>query len=223
MKFSIRLTLILIACLTIQATSAKDDLLLRGVVTDIDSKKEIENCVVTAYKDGKKQYSISTKANGKYEFHLDLGYHYDIKFSRDQYVSKIVHFDLKNMTPEESQGGFQIYLPLKIFKTQKGFNKRILTQPAGQIAYVKGANTLLWDEEYSNKINLKIDAEFARLKSLQDQKYNSVISKAEKAIQSKKWKTAKKYYSKALKIKPEESLPKEKIQEIEQILQGQKK
>lgn len=80
------------------------------------------------------------------------------------------------------------------------------------------------DEKIQRKYN---EAEKANERTVYpieiEKQFELYISKAEKAMRSKKWKTAKKYYSKALELKPEESLPQEKIQEIEGILRGQKK
>jgi hypothetical protein len=223
MKFPARFVLIILALTLIQSAFGQDELLVRGTLKDFDSQKKLLNCDVTVYKNGRVAFLENTGITGKYELHLELGFLYRVKFSRVDYHSKIVEMDLTNIPPEEQEGGYMMDMPGTLFKEQKGFDKKILKEPIGKVSYSKETNAMAWDEAHYDKMKAKIDAEFARLKSIQDKKYNSEISKAEKAMQSKKWKTAKKHYSKALKIKPEESLPKEKILEIERILEAEKK
>lgn len=223
MKFSARFVLIILALTIIQSAFGRDEVLIRGILKDFDTKEKLINCEVRVYKNGRVAFSENTGITGKYELHLELGFFYKIKFSKADYHSKIIEFDFTNLTPEEEEGGFMMDIPGTLFKVQKGFDKKILKEPIGRVSYSDETNAMEWDEAYHAKMKAKIDAEFARLKSIQDKKYNSEILKAEKAMQSKKWKTAKKYYSKALKIKPEESMPKEKILEIEGILEGEKK
>ncbi|MFM1999567.1 MAG: hypothetical protein RL204_1514 [Bacteroidota bacterium] len=223
MKIPVRFVFIILAITLNQIAFGQDELLIRGFLRDFDTKEKLINSDVTVYKNGRLESSVKTGITGMYELHLELGFLYRVKFSRVDYHSKIVEFDLTNIPPEEQEGGYMMDLPGTLFKAQKGFDKKILKEPIGKVYFSSENNSLEYDEAYHTKMKAKIDAEFARLKSIQDKKYNSEISKAEKAMQSKKWKAAKKYYSKALKIKPEESLPKEKIQEIEGILQGQKK
>jgi hypothetical protein len=223
MKLTARLTLIILAITLIQSAFGQDEALIRGFLRDSDTKEKLINCEVTVYKNGRVASSENTGIPGKYELHLELGFLYKIKFSKADYHSKIIEFDFTNLTPEQEEGGFMMDLPGTLFKAQKGFDKKILKEPIGRISFSAETNAMEWDEEYHAKMKAKIDAEFARLKNIQDKKYNSAMSKAEKATQSKKWKTAKKYYSKALNLKPEESLPKEKIAEIDQILAAKKK
>lgn len=223
MKIPVRFVFIILAITLIQNAFGQDEALIRGFLRDSDTKEKLINCEVTVYKNGRVASSENTGIPGKYELHLELGFLYKIKFSKADYHSKIIEFDFTNLTPEQEEGGFIMDLPGTLFKAQKGFDKKILKEPIGKVYFSSESNSMEWDEAYHTKMIAKIDAEFARLKSIQDEKYNSEISKAEKAMQSKKWKSAKKYYSKALKIKPEESLPKEKILEIDGILQGQKK
>lgn len=216
----IRITGLLLALFAYQLIHAIDDLHLRGIMKDLDTQNKLENCEITLYRNGKKISSIVTSADGKYEFHLELNFQYEIKFSKELYVSKIIHFDLNNIPLKDQEGGFMMDLSGTLFKNQKGFNRSILKKPIGKIYYSEDNGSMEWDENYFNEMKAQIDAEFARLNSIQDKKYYSEISKAEKAMQPKKWKAAKKYYSKALKIKPEESLPKEKIKEIDRILEA---
>ncbi|MEI6436027.1 MAG: hypothetical protein WCP32_14360 [Bacteroidota bacterium] len=75
-------------------------------------------------------------------------------------------------------------------------------------------------EQYPKTKMAEIDgilAEIARLKALDDE-YSKAITEADKFFTEKSWGEAKGQYQNALKIKPAESYPKEKIGEIDKVL-----
>jgi len=82
MKLSVRLILLIIATTLIQSAFGQDELLLRGALKDSETQKKLDNCQVTVFKNGQQFDVYDTGGSGKYEFRLELGYSYDIKFSR---------------------------------------------------------------------------------------------------------------------------------------------
>jgi tetratricopeptide (TPR) repeat protein len=288
MKFTARFVFIILAITLTLSALGQDSLMVQGVLKDLDSQRKLDHCQVMVFNKGQQIMTYDIGKEGKYKLKLDLGYNYDIKFSCDEYVSKIYRIETEKMSEDDKIGGYQIDLPMHLFKLQEGFNIEIMNMPFGRMYFAPNEGTFLYDELYVKGMKAKISAEFERLKNIEsekeklkieldsltnrgddymaEKKYNDAlnaysdalqlspgdekiqrkyneakqanertvypieiekqfelyISKADSAMQSKKWKTAKKYYSKALKIKPEESLPKEKIQEIESITNGSK-
>ena len=60
----------------------QDDLNLHGVVSDAMSSAKIEGVKITVKKDGSVHDSFTTRANGKYEFYLDIGAKYELIFEK---------------------------------------------------------------------------------------------------------------------------------------------
>ncbi|MBS1652080.1 MAG: hypothetical protein JSU07_08740 [Bacteroidetes bacterium] len=81
------------------------------------------------------------------------------------------------------------------------------------------------DEQYpKNQLNAidKIISEEANKKAMEaDNKYKSVISRADAAFVNKDWPTSKILYTEALSMKPNEQYPKNKLKEIEDKLKSQ--
>ena len=216
MKLSVRLILLIIATTLIQSVFGQDQLLLRGALKDSETQKKLDNCQVTVFRNGQQFDVYDTGGSGKYEFRLDLGYNYDIKFSRVDYVQKIVRIDTRNIPEEDKAGGFQMDLPGMLFRMQEGFNTDIMKEPVGKVAFSPQTNSMEYDEPYANNMKAKIEAELKRLKSLEDGKdkmiedFNNLIKEGDQRMIEKKYKDAMDKFSEALKIFPQDLPAKQK-------------
>ena len=79
MKFLMRFILTIVAITLIQSAIGQDELLIRGLLRDFDTKEKLINSDVTVYKNGRLESSVNTGITGKYELHLELGFLYKIK------------------------------------------------------------------------------------------------------------------------------------------------
>jgi hypothetical protein len=216
MKLSVRLILLLIATTLIQGAFGQDVLLLRGALKDTETQKKLDNCQVTVFKNGQQFDVYDTGGSGKYEFRLELGYNYDIKFSRVDYVSKIVRIDTRNIPEEDKAGGFQMDLPGMLFPMQPGYNTDIMKEPVGKVAFSPQTNSMEYDEPYANNMKAKIEAELKRLKSLEDGKdkmiedFNKLVKEGDQRMIEKKYKDAMDKFTEALKIFPQDLPAKQK-------------
>jgi hypothetical protein len=216
MKLSVRLILLIIATTLIQSVFGQDQLLLRGALKDSETQKKLDNCQVTVFRNGQQFDVYDTGGSGKYEFRLDLGYNYDIKFSRVDYVQKIVRIDTRNIPEEDKAGGFQMDLPGMLFHMQEGFNTDIMKEPVGKVAFSPQTNSMEYDEPYANNMKAKIETELKRLKSLEDGKdkmiedFNNLIKEGDQRMIEKKYKDAMDKFSEALKIFPQDLPAKQK-------------
>jgi hypothetical protein len=289
MKLSLKYILLSFFTLMSSFLVAQDEVLIRGQVKDQETMKKLDNVTVTVFKNGTQFDVIETGGSGKYEIRLPLGFTYDIKFSKDAFVQKIVRVDTRNIPEEDRAGGFQLDLPGVLFKYVEGFNTDILKEPVGKIFFSSQENALDFDVPYADKMKEKIAAEFKRLEALNagkdkmqadfdklmregddrmiakkykdamdkfgdalkifpqdatakqkydaakkayddeqaaaaaDAKYNALIKEGDDAIKSKSWDVAKKKFTEAKNMKPNEKLPKEKLYEIDQMMANQEK
>lgn len=268
---------------------AQDELIIKGTVKDEETLKKLENCQVIVFQNGVQFDTYECGTSGKYEFRLPLGYTYDIKFTRAEYVSKSVRVDSRNIPEEDRAGGFQLDLPGVLFKMIEGFNTDIMKEPVVKLAFSSQENSLAFDEGYTERMKEKIAAEKKRLEALQngqdkmkadfdklvregdqkviekkykdgmdkftealklfpqdapakkkyddakalydaelaaaagEAKYAQLLKDGDAAISAKKWEDAKKKFTEAKNMKPQEKLPKEKLYEIDQLMANAEK
>ncbi len=270
-------------------SAAQDELIIKGAVKDEETLKKLENCQVIVFQNGVQFDTYECGTSGKYEFRLPLGYTYDIKFTRAEYVSKSVRVDSRNIPEEDRAGGFQLDLPGVLFKMIEGFNTDIMKEPVVKLAFSSQENSLAFDEGYTERMKEKIAAEKKRLEALKngqdkiradfeklvregdqkviekkykdgmdkftealklfpqdagakkkyddakalydaelaaaagEAKYAQLLKDGDAAISAKKWDDAKKKFTEAKNMKPQEKLPKEKLYEIDQLMANAEK
>ena len=139
-------------------------------IIDRETNLVLDGVKITVLKDGKKENVIDLGTSGKFDFTLPLGYSYDFKFSRKEYVAKIMRIDTRNIPSEDRAGGFQIDFEGSLFKYVKGFNKRILKEPMGRAQFDPMTNSISFDFDYTASMQKKIDEEFNRLKAKNNKK-----------------------------------------------------
>ena len=142
----------------------------KAPIIDRETNLVLDGVKITVLKDGKKENVLDLGASGKFDFSLALGHSYDIKFSRKEYVSKIMRIDTRNIPSEDRAGGFQIEFEGSLFKYVKGFDKSILKEPIGRASFDQITNYISFDFEYTDTMLKRIDEEFKRLKAIEEKK-----------------------------------------------------
>ena len=168
------LTLLFSSILSLSSSLFAQDETIRiksnAPIIDRETNLVLDGVKITVLKDGKKENVIDLGTSGKFDFTLPLGYSYDIKFSRKEYVSKIMRIDTRNIPSEDRAGGFQMDIEPSLFKYVKGFNKRILKEPIAKACFDPMTNYISFDFEYTDSIQKKIQEEFKRLKAIEEKK-----------------------------------------------------
>jgi hypothetical protein len=137
-------------------------------IVDINSNKKIEGVSITIFKDGKKENVINTGTSGKFDFSLVLGYSYDLEFSQEKYLSKIIRIDTRDIPKEEMEGGYQIEFDFSLYKYVDGFNLEILREPTLRAYFDPVMKFISFDFDYADSMNKKIEEEFKRLKAIEE-------------------------------------------------------
>ncbi len=137
-----------------------------GQLKDEVTKKRLDDVVVMVFKDGTLKDNINTGTSGKYDIELELGYTYDIKFSKAGFLQKIIRIDSRNIPEEERYGGFQFPMDGTLFPEREGFNTDLLKEPLALIKYDPQNDGLNYDADYSEERRKKIAAEHKRLDDL---------------------------------------------------------
>ena len=161
------ITVLLLSILSMSAYAQTDRLLVYGTVKDERSGKKLSDVQVILVEDGSTKKTFVTTLNGKFELDLDFDHDYDIRFTKDGYVTKFININTKNVPENNKVGGFGFELDMSLFEVVEGVNFDILKKPIGKANYVESSGEIGFDYEYTRSIQ----AEIARLRRALEKKY----------------------------------------------------
>lgn len=196
--------------------SQKESAHVYGQLKDETTKKRLDNVQVTVFKDGTQHDNINTGTSGKYDITLPLGHTYDIRFSKDGYLQKIIRIDSRNIPEEERYGGFQFPMDGTLFPEREGFNTDLLKEPLALIKYDSQNDGLNYDDKYGSDKRQKIAAEHKRLDDLagkydeMKKQFDQLLLDGDKKMAESKYSDAMAKYQAALGIFPKDEVAKQK-------------
>ena len=199
----------------------------QGSIIDKDSEKKLDGVQVVVFKNGAQEKVYDAGSSGKFDFTLPLGYSYDLKFSRADYVTKIIRIDTRNIPAEDRAGGFLMEFESSLFKYVDGFNTDILKEPMGKAAFDSQTNYVTFNFEYTEEMNKKIEAEFKRLADLAKngdklrKDYDKLMLEGDDRMAGTKFEEAMSKYKGALNLFPTDKPAKEKYDEAERRFKEQ--
>ena len=199
----------------------------QGSIIDKDSEKKLDGVQVVVFKNGTQEKVYDAGSSGKFDFTLPLGYSYDLKFSRADYVTKIIRIDTRNIPAEDRAGGFLMEFESSLFKYVDGFNTDILKEPMGKAAFDSQTNYVTFNFEYTEGMNKKIEAEFKRLADLAKngdklrKDYEKLMLEGDDRMAGTKFEEAMSKYKGALNLFPTDKPAKEKYDEAERRFKEQ--
>lgn len=88
---------VLLILFSIVSIAQDDTYTIEGQVKDKSSLKKLEAAQVRVLQNGAEYDVYDCGGSGRFKFDLPLGYIYDIVCSRNEYVSKIIGIDTKNI------------------------------------------------------------------------------------------------------------------------------
>jgi hypothetical protein len=209
------LMLTLISVLSFQM--AAQELHLHGQLKDEKTKKKLEGVLVQIMKDGAIFDSYDAGSSGKYDFNLAIGFAYDIKFSKADYLPKVIRVDTRNIPEEDVGMGFDIAVDGTLFQMIEGFNTDILRDPMAIAKYDKNGDGFAFDFGYTEKKQKEIDAEFKRLEDLKNNlaklqaDFEKYVKTGDQKMLEKNYSESVANYKSALAIFPKDEPVKAKL------------
>lgn len=200
----------------------------QGAIIDKDLDKKLDGVQVIVFKNGAQEKVFDAGNSGKFDFTLPLGYSYDLKFSRADYVTKIIRVDTRNIPAEDRAGGFLMEFEASLFKYVEGFNTDILKEPMGKAAFDSQTNYVTFDYAYTEVMNKRIADEFKRLADLAKngdqlrEDFDKLILEGDNRMAGTKFEEAMSKYQAALGLFPNDRPAKEKYDEAERRFNEQK-
>lgn len=188
----------------------KDAFYIFGQLKDKETKKRLDGVLVIVYKDGNQFDTFNSGSSGKYEFNLPLGFVYDVKFTKQDFLPKIIRIDTRNIPEEDKAGGFEADIAGELFKAPEGFNVDILKEPMAVAKFDPETNSINFDFDYTAKRQKAIDAEFKRLADIAKNfeklkaQFEGLIADGDKRMIEQKYQEALDKYTEALTIFPKD-------------------
>lgn len=223
-----RYPLLLTLCMLVINLSAQNEFAhVYGQLKDTGTKKKLDGCLVQVMKDGMLFDSYDAGSSGKYDFKLPLGFTYDIKFSKDNYLSKVIRIDTRNIPEEDRYGGFDMNVDGTLFPYREGFNTDLLKDPMAVASYDKSGDGFGFDADYSEKKQKMIDAEFKRLDDIEKnfaklkEDFDNYVKAGDQKMLEKKYADAVSNYKMALAIFPKEEPVKVKLADAQAKLDAE--
>lgn len=172
--------------------------------------------------------TMTTDASGEVKLLLKAGKKYKVEVSKAGKVSRLLNINVSNVNDELLQGTSKPegQAQISLFDEQPNVDySYVKTNPITEF-YFDGQNTVLqYDQILADKMAKKIekimkDAEGAAKQG--EANYNSIIKQADALFTAKKYEEALTQYEAAVKIKPTEKHPNDRLIEIDGILKAAK-
>gem|GEM_PF-3256523 len=173
-----------LACLPVSQVFSQDDLNVHGTVSDAMTSSKLDAVKVTVKKDGSAHNTVTTRANGKYEFYLASNSKYEFFFEREGYITRNIVINAKGIPEEVVGAGIIMPTDMTLFnftEAMKDANLSVFDQPIGIASYDAVLKDLVWDFNHTNRVKGEINA-FIRDIEKKQKEMDKEASAEEKAL-----------------------------------------
>ncbi len=142
---------------SIQLFAQNDVVYVYGYVKDDNSQLKMQGVTVALVEDGKVLNTYVTPLNGKFELDLAFDHAFELRFSKDGFVTKFIRIDTRNVPKENRVGGFGFDVDIALFQIIEGVNFDLFKQPVGIAKYSAAKGDMDFDLEYTRAFLAKIE------------------------------------------------------------------
>jgi len=167
-------------------------------------------------------------ANGKVNFQLPVGKSYKVEASKTGKVTRFITVNAKGINTEllPANSTPSVVFQFGLFNETPGVDYSGITSNQATEYYFDGSNPeLQYDDIIAKRMKAKVEKALKdadATKGQSEAQYNAAIKEADAFYTQKKYQEALASYEKALKIKPTEAHPNQRLVEIDGILKAQK-
>lgn len=130
-------------------TPQVNNFLLEFEIEDWETKLPLTNTHVCITRNDTVYFDTSAEKTDQIKIYLPIDHKVLVEVGADDYLSKSVALDLRNVPAERQEGGFSTILNFTLFKDQDGFDKSLLDLPLGKAKYNEELNNIEFDLDYS--------------------------------------------------------------------------
>lgn len=161
-----------------------------------------------------------TKADGVFSFKLPLNSEFTLEVSKTGYVTKV--FSINTAVPTYEKGMWERTFSVTLFVPCEGVDLSALQSPIFKLVYNNINREFLPEKNYDKIMLAKLQQLYKSNDDCVEEKYQSIVRKADRQLTEKKYTDARDTYKQALDIRPKDEYVKGKIDEIDKILASQK-
>ncbi|MBN1414440.1 MAG: hypothetical protein JW973_05020 [Bacteroidales bacterium] len=191
---------------------------VRGYV-ELDMKPLV-NAVATLYDGNTRVSSVPTGTEGSFSFKLESNKMYTVEVTKDGLVTKKISFNTN--LPDEESGVWVREFAMVLMRPCEGVDYSILQKPVDIIKFNLKRRDFESDKDYVEQMRPKFEDVLMKSENCLSDKYERLISQADKQFSQKAYGESRSTYQQALDIMPGEAGPKKRIAEIDAILEKQK-
>lgn len=124
---------------------------LHGVTTDLYGGAPLSDVLVEVdFADGSKHIgNVVTKRNGEYQFELDKGYHYAVRYSKTGYISKLLEIDMRMIPDTPDVPFYDMDVQMVMFESIPDIDFSFFKDPIGISEYKNSVRTMSWENEFT--------------------------------------------------------------------------
>lgn len=146
--------MLLLLLLSLWSTSPAFAMRLRvqGAVLDLDDGRPLGGVEVKVYRDGVRQPSVRTGANGRYSVVLDRGGEYALRFSLPGHVSKCFAVDTRGAAWEGDRRVKLLEVDMILFEPLDGLDLGFFDMPMGIARFDPMTGNVIWNADHERRI-----------------------------------------------------------------------
>ena len=204
----------------------------KGQVDNLDANKREGGVTVSIVQGGSTVKSTTTASSGKYSIESSVNYRspFKVVFSKPGFVSKYVQFNLSSLNEEDIPAGTTFRpledLSMSIFSTRDNADFSFLnSESVATFDWNANGAAVRLDKVESAKVSKKILDLLEKAdkdKAEAEIKYQAAITKADELYNSQSYEGALAKYEEALKYKPAEKYPADRVVELDALIQANK-
>jgi epidermal growth factor receptor substrate 15 len=204
----------------------------KGQIDNLDANRREGGVNVSIVQGGSTVASATTASNGKYSLSSAVNYKlpFKIVFSKPGFVSKFVQFNLASLNEEDIPAGTTFKpledLSMSIFQDRDNVDFSFLNnESVATFDWNANSGGVRLNSVESAKISKKILDLLEKAdkdKAEAEIKYQAAIAKADELYNSKSYEAALAKYEEALKYKPAEKYPADRVVELDALIQANK-
>ncbi len=190
---------------------------VKGIVKD--GLRPLPNASVEIYANNTLLKVETTDITGNFEFILELNRDYEIKFTREFYVTKMIYF---NTDVRENELGIWLFeFTVELFPDLEGIDFSFLeNKPVGKIDYEFNYGEFEHDPKYTSKVHQQIKELLENYNAARNKAYEETVKKADSLLKKGEAIGAINAYRRASMLDRANNYPAEQMLKIDKELKN---
>ncbi|MBN2213122.1 MAG: hypothetical protein JW723_02670 [Bacteroidales bacterium] len=174
----------------------------------------LNGATATLYEDNAVVKTVRTGSDGMFSFKLEINKYYVVEVGKSNYVSKRLAFDTS--LPDKETGIWVREFAISVVKNCEGVDYSPLKEPVDVIRFNEKRRDFESDRSYLSKMRSKLENIMIANENCLSDKYNQLLSEADRLFKQKSYEEAKEKYEAASELFQTEEHPKNRLNEISQ-------